>query len=299
MKRRIVSALIATTLVVGILAGCGSSSEEESEESKGTVVIGIDTMTETGITSEIYALALEDAGYTVERQDGLELAHDALVAGDIDMWTAYTGSLYTRYMENEPIYDSDEMTQIVRDYYAETYDIAELEPTAVNNSYGIAMLKERAEELGISTFQDLQEKADQVVWGDWGFLAMPTTGRVRIEELYGPFDFKEVIDISMDLSYDMLRNGDVDVIPVCTTDAQLAEDDILQLDSEQDVWCAYLLVPLVRQEVLDEYPEVEDILNNVSSKLDIDTMLPLIVKVSIDHEDINDVAAEFYEETFK
>ena len=201
-------------------------------------------------------------------------------------------------MINDPMYDSDEMTRIVREYYATEKNIAVLEPSAINNSYGIAMLKTKADEMGIKTFADLQSHAEELVWGDWGFLAMPTTGRVRLEELYGPFNFKGVVDIDMSLSYDMLDSGDVDVIPVCTTDAQLLNDKYYQLDPEKDVWCAYLLTPFVRQEVLDESPEVEEILNNVSAKLDNKAIIELIYKCDVDMEDYTEVAKEFYEANF-
>lgn len=300
MKKKVLSVMLGVCVIAGLLAGCGTKKEAKSEkESKGTISIAFDSMTEKTIFGEVYALALEDAGYTVKREEGLSVAHDSLLAGEVDMVLDYTGTAYTRYMINEPMYDSAEMTKIVQEYYAKENNVAVLNPSAINNSYGICMLKTRADELGIKTFQDLQKQAEDLVWGDWGFLAMPTTGRARLEELYGPFNFKQVIDIDMSLSYDLLDNGDVDVIPVCTTDANLLDDKYFCLDPEKDVWCEYLLVPFVRQEVLDKYPEVEDILNNVSAKLDNRTSIELIHKVDVEHEDYHDVAEEYYKDTFK
>lgn len=299
MKKKLISVLLGLSMVAGLFTGCGGDSSKEAEDSKGTIILSADSSTEKSIFGEVYALALEDAGYTVKREEGLSVAHDSLLAGEVDMILDYTGTAYTRYMINDPMYDSEEMTRIVQEYYAKENNIAVLEPTAINNSYGICMLKERADELGIKTFQDLQKQAKDLVWADWGFLAMPTTGRTRLEDLFGPFNFKQVIDIDMSLSYDMLDSGDADVIPVCTTDAKLLDKKYYSLEQGEDVWCEYLLVPFVSQDIIDAYPEVEEILNNISSKLDIDTAIELIHKVDIDFEDYHDVATEYYEATFK
>lgn len=298
MKTKRLKMLLAALCLAGVLAGCGNTQKAEND-GKGTIKVGAVSLTEGQLVSELYALALEDAGYTVEREEGLDMAIEAIQADEIDLYPEYTGSAYTRYMAEEPMYDSAEMTRKVRDYYLKNENIAVLEPSEINNSYGICMLREKAEEMGIETFADLQKNAEKMVWGDWGFLAMPTTGRVRIEDLYGEFNFKEVVDIDMSLSYDMLDSEDVDVIPVCTTDPQLSNDKYLMLDPEKDVWCEYLLVPFVRQEVMEDYPEIEEILNNVSSKLNNEEIIPLIYKCNIDMEDVHDVAKEFYENTYK
>lgn len=296
MKKRMISMLLGVSLVMGLMTGCKNASEGEA---KKEITVGSVALAEGQLVSELYSLALEDAGYKVNREEGIQMPEDALLADEIDVYPEYTGSAYTRLMGNDPIYDSDKMTEEVRKFYKEKHNVAVLEPSAINNSYGIVMMKDKAEEMGIKTFADLQKKAKEVVWADWGFLAMPTTGRTRIEELYGKFDFKEVLDIDMSVSYDTLKSGDADVIPVCTTDAQLTDENYLMLEPEKDVWCEYLLVPFIRQEILDNDAEVEEILNNVSSKLNNDVMIPMIHRVDIEHEDVHDVAAEFYKENIK
>ncbi len=299
MKKRLISTLLGLAMVAGLFAGCGGDSSKESENSKGTIILSADSITEKAIFGEVYALALEDAGYTVKREEGLAVAHDSLLAGDIDMILDYTGTAYTRYMINDPMYDSDEMTRIVREHYAKEYNIAVLETSALNNSYGLMMMRDRAKELGIETFQDLQKNAEKLIFADSGFLTMPTTGRTRLEELFGPFNFKQVLEIDGSLKYDVVESGEADVTYVFTTDPQLLNDKYISLEQEKDVWCEYLLVPFIKQEILDEHPEIEDILNEVSSKIDIQTSIELIHKVDIDFEDYHDVAAEYYEATFK
>ena len=112
MKKKVLSVMLGVCVIAGLLAGCGTKKEAKSEEeSKGTISIAFDSMTEKTIFGEVYALALEDAGYTVKREEGLSVAHDSLLAGEVDMVLDYTGTAYTRYMINEPMYDSAEIMQ--------------------------------------------------------------------------------------------------------------------------------------------------------------------------------------------
>ncbi len=160
------------------------------------------------------------------------------------------------------------------------------------------MLKDKADEMGIKNFQDLQEKSADIVFGDWGFLAMPTTGRSRIEELFGPFDF-DVMDISTATGYDLLDSGDVDAIIATTTDAELNDPKYVVLDQGMEVWCRYYLAPFVRQEILDKYSDVEKIINDVTAALDTKTIVGLKAKCDIDMEEVDAVARDFYDTTIK
>ena len=293
MKKKIALMLTVIMCLAAFLTGCDTSADGNGA-SKGTIIVSSPSDTEKQITAILYALALEDAGYEVEWEMGSDMAFDALLSDDVDLTPDYVGTAYTRYMVNDPIYDAEEMENIVREYYAENYNVALLEPTTVDSNYAIVMMRDKAEEMGIENFQDLQQHAEEIVFGDWGFLAMPTTGRSRIEELFGPFNFKEVMDISMATGYDLLANGDVDAIIALTTDAQLSDEKFIALDQGTEVWCRYYLAPFIRQEILDEYPEVEDIINVVSASLDTDTIIDLNHKCNIEMEEVEDVAREYY-----
>ena len=69
MKKTISAILIiALTLSLALsLSGCGG----KAQETKATIRVGSKDFTENLIVSEIYALALEDAGYTVERKQNI------------------------------------------------------------------------------------------------------------------------------------------------------------------------------------------------------------------------------------
>lgn len=78
----------AVTAILG-LAGCAQTTSEP-------IVIGSQAYYSNEIIAETYALVLEDAGYTVERQFSLgqrDVYVPALLAGEVDLFPEYTGNL--------------------------------------------------------------------------------------------------------------------------------------------------------------------------------------------------------------
>lgn len=84
-----------------------------------------------------------------------------------------------------------------------------------------------------------------------------------------------------------------------TTDAQLSSDEFVLLEDDKQLWPPYNIIPVIRQEIIDQYPEVAEIINAISAKLDTATMTELNAKVDIDKEEYDDVAEDFYEENIK
>ena len=327
--KRIISLLMAVVMCLTLFAACGKSESG----SKGPITVSSAGATEHQLVAYLYGYALEDAGYVpgtdfpvITGQDAelaaiknikagkqsmtafldanelvkivVPLVND-LLAGSVDITPDYVGTAYTRYMINDPMYDAAEMERIVREFYAENHKVALLTPSTVDSNYCIVMMKEQAEAMGIKTFQDLQQNAEKIVFGDWGFLAMPTTGRSRIEDLFGPFNFEKVMDIDFSLGFDMLDNGSCDAIIGITTDAKLSDPKYVCLEQGVEVWCRYYQAPFVRQEILDKYPEVENIINNISAGLDTDSIIAMNYKCNVEMQEVETVAREFYDANFK
>ena len=81
------------------LSGCGKGGSAAS-----AVTVGSKAFTEGVILSELYALALEDAGLKVDRAFEISgsLIHTALVEGDIDLYPEYTGTGLISVLKMEP-----------------------------------------------------------------------------------------------------------------------------------------------------------------------------------------------------
>ena len=95
------------------------------------------------------------------------------------------------------------------------------------------------------------------------------------------------------LVYQALRDGDVDVGLVFATDGRIPAFDFYVLEDDQSFFPAYALTPVVRQETLDEHPELEAQMNELSALLDDDTMASLNARVDVDRDTIEHVAEDF------
>ena len=82
-----------------------------------------------------------------------------------------------------------------------------------------------------------------------------------------------------------------------TTDGQLASEDLVVMEDPKSIWPFYYPAPVVRSEVLEQNPEMEEILNSVSESLDLETMQQLNAQVDIEREDPADVARQHLEES--
>ena len=91
----------------------------------------------------------------------------------------------------------------------------------------------------------------------------------------------------------------MDLTVAFLTDGQLADDRFVVLEDDKHVWPPYNIAPIVRNEALEQYPEIEEILNNVSQALDNETMRSLNSQVDIEQKDYEAVAREFYESHIK
>jgi len=290
MKKNIktVLAIVALTL---ILVACKGSDQE-------AVVVGSKDFTENLIVSEIYALALEDAGLKVERKQNIagSVIHTAITNAEIDLYPEYTGTglltILKLPMENDPklVYDQ------VKKGYLDEFDLVWLEQSAANDSQGLVIRTELAKELGISNISELQENADKVRFASQGEFDHREDGLKGLESVYGPFNFKDRQVYSNDLKYEILEKNEADVTPAYTSEGALVEKDkFMVLEDDKGFWPPYYLAPVVRNEVLEKHPEIEEALNKVSENLDTDTMIELNAKVDLDKQDYQQVAKDYYD----
>lgn len=296
MSKKIWKLILAGSMAAVMLAGCGTGSGKD-QEVKGKIVVGSKSFTEGNILSEIYALALEDAGYEVERKFDVSgaLVHTAITSGEIDLYPEYTGTALLEILKKDLITDPEEIYQVVKKEYPEQFNLEWLDYAPMNDGPGIAVYEPVAEELGIVTISDLQREAENLRFASQGEFDERSDGLAGMKEVYGPFAFKELKVYDSSLRYDALRSGKMDVTPAYTTEAMLSTGEFRLLEDDKKMWPAYNAAPVVRAEILKQYPDIAEALNAVSAKIDTETITALNAKVDLDHEEYEDVAKEFFE----
>lgn len=293
LKRIFIFTMILASLI--IMTACGSSNEESQ---KSTIRIGTKDFTENLIVGELYALALENAGYNVERVPNIAgtIIHASIVNDEIDLYPEYTGTGLLSILKEPMLTDPEQVYQVVKEGYAEAFDITWLDYSAANDGQGLVIRTEVAEKYGIVTISDLQKYASEIRFASQGEFDQREDGIPALTKVYGAFNWKSSKIYDNGLKYEVLKNDEADVAPAYTTEGQLVNtDEFTLLVDDKQVWPPYNLTPIVRNNILDANPEIVEILNAISDKLDTQTITALNAKVDVDKLEYDEVAAEFYE----
>lgn len=274
-------------LVLTLLTACAgvpgtATAPESSPESSpaatatggATIRVGSKNFTEQFILAEMYAAALEADGFTVDRENiGLDneaIAHQAITSDQIDLYPEYVATALQAILQEElPSPPSrQEIYGRVKAAYAEQFDLAVLEPSGFENNQALAMNKATAEELGITTYSDLSQKAGELVLGGPPEFFERADGLRGLQEAYGGFQFRDSRQLTPSLRYPALEDGTIDVVVAFSTDGEIAGLDLQLLEDDKQFYPPYQVAPVVRQNVLDANPQIAEILNRVTAELD-------------------------------
>ncbi|MDF2635699.1 MAG: Substrate-binding region of ABC-type glycine betaine transport system, partial [Pelosinus sp.] len=137
MKRVLIALLIV--VVVGSLVGCSNNKSVSGD--KVTIRIGSKNFTENLIVSEIYALALEDKGYKVERVPNIasSIIHNALVNGEIDLYPEYTGTGLLAILKKDLLTDPKRVYDTVKSEYLKQFNLVWLNYSSANDGQGLVI----------------------------------------------------------------------------------------------------------------------------------------------------------------
>lgn len=292
MKSRNKAAIMLLLLTVTcLLDACGSGKKGDS------IRIGSKDFTESLVVAEIYALALEDAGYEVERKLNIagSIVHTAIQNNEIDLYPEYTGTGLLSVLQLDLITDPQEVYDVVKAEYDKQFQITWLDQTNANDGQGLVIRKQAAEEFGIYSISDLQQQADKIRFASQGEFDQRDDGLPGMVKIYGDFNFKSSKVYDNGLKYQLLENDEADLAPAYTTEGPLVKTDLyLLLEDDKQMWPPYYLAPIIRNDKLEENPEIADVLNKVSATLDTETVTALNAKVDVDKMEYEEVAAEYY-----
>jgi osmoprotectant transport system substrate-binding protein len=297
--------LVAFALALALaLSACGNVGGGGQGGGGPAITVGSKNFTEQFILGELYAQTLEANGFTVKRQLNLgseQIADGALQDGQIDFYPEYTGTALVAILgykgENPP---TPEATyEEARSRYAERNPAdTMLQYADFNNNYGIFVRRDVADEMGLRTLDDLAKAAPELTFATFSEFQDRDDGYPNMVKNYpGLNDFKDTIVANdLGLRYQGVENGEADVGVGFLTDGQLTSSKLAVLEDEKSIWPFYYPAPVVRSDVLDKNPEVEDILNSVTQTLDVDTIRELNGRVDMNQEDPEDVARGFLQQ---
>lgn len=286
--KRLVRALSALVFLVAFNA-CASGSA-----GKDTIVVGSKNFTENIILAHMIAELIEaKTDLRVERRvnlGGSNVAWKALKNGDLDLYPDYTGTIVANYYQ-QPTGTSEETLQKARELLRQD-GLTFSDPYGFNNTYTLAVTRETARKYNLRTFSDLAKVAGELVLGcEFEFMDRPD-GYPGLQNVYG-MKFKDVVGMDHGLKYRSIAEKKVDVIDAYSTDGQIRVFDLVILEDDQSFFPPYDAGTLVRGDVIERYPEILTILNELGGQISEIDMQTLNAKVDSEGLKAADVAREF------
>ena len=263
--------------------------------SSDRIAVGSKDFTEQVILGELLAQAIEanSALQVVRRFDlGGNLAHEALVAGEIDLYVEYTGTALLAILKDRPLKDPAEVYHRVKSEYARRFKLEWSEPLGFNNTFAILVRGEDARRLGLKTVSDAAKVSSLWRAGFGQDFMSRADGYPGFAKTYG-LQFQETREMDLSLTYRALAEKQVDLIAGNSTDGLIARYNLAQLEDDRRYFPPYDAVPVVRQAALAKHPELRAILKRLGGILSVEEMRGLNYAVDGEKRQVKDVVREF------
>lgn len=296
MKR--VYKAITLMILIFLLAGC--SLPGLAGTSKNTIKISSLTQSESEVMSYILSIMIEretDANTDLVTKLGSSIVqHQGMVQGDIDISsTRYTGTDIAGALGMEPIKDPEEALETVQEEFQKRFNQTWTDEFGFENSYSLAVTEEFAEENDIETISDLEDYSDDLRFGvDNAWVNREGDGYDGFVETY--FDFGDVFPMNLGLVYKAAATGNMDVVLAYSTDGRIKEYDLKVLEDDKNFFPPYDASSVISNEVLEKYPEIEDIMDRLANQISTEEMQELNYQADVKNISPRNIAEEFLKE---
>jgi osmoprotectant transport system substrate-binding protein len=299
MTKKLALAFVLVTTLITLLSGCGFSSSSGGSSgsgSTGPIIVGSKSFTENILIGDMMYDLLQAnlKGVTIQNKSnlgGTAVPWNALQSGQIDLYAEYTGTGLVSILKQPIVHNPDQAYQIVKAQYPQKYHIDWLQPLGFNDTYAIAVPQSIAQQYHLKTTSDLAAVAPKLTFGaEPEFFTRPEY--TQMLSTYG-LHFGSSKKLNVGLKYEAAGSGQVQVIDVFSTDADLIKYNMVVLQDDKSIFPPYYAAPIVREDTLKAHPEATAILNKLAGKIDNATMQKLNYKVDVQHLSDVTVARQF------
>lgn len=290
--------LPALVVACMLIAGTAFAGGKKDAPQGGTVHMATKPLTEQFILASMMKTLIEqDTDLTVKLTEGVGGGtmniQPAMVKGEFDFYPEYTGTGWNNVLKMEGLYSEALFDQLVAGY--KELGMSWVGMLGFNNTYGIAVRTEIAQQYNLKTLSDLAAVAPQLVFGaNYDFFER-LDGFDALCQAYG-LQFKDMVDMEMGLKYDAIRQKEIDVVNAFTTDGQLSSSNVTVLADDKGFYPSYMCGFVVRDEVLAAHPELLDVFKKVENILTDAKMARMNYQVEVEGQDPAAVATNFLKE---
>ena len=292
LKRKPLIGLVAAGALA--LSACGGDGGGEL----GEVTVGSANFPESILMGNIYAGALDAAGFDVNEQFNIgarEAYAPALEAGEIDVLPEYIGAFHAWAVGDQgDVSETDELLAELEEHYSDG-SVVLYEPSEAENASAFLVTPETADEYGLETLSDLEPVAGELTAGGPPEVRERPDGLPGLQEVYG-VEFGDFLDLDAcgPITNSALADGDIDVARSCSALGIIGEEGWIILEDDQHLMVADNLIPVVRGEAHSD--ELEAALNEVSAALTTEGLIELNRRIEIDNDDPDVVAQDWLAE---
>lgn len=271
------------------------------------VVVSSKIDTEGGVLGNIILQVLQENGVPVTDRlqlGGTPIMREAIIAGEIDIYPEYTGNAAFFFdRADEPIWnDAASAHAEAAQLDLEANRIVWLTPSPANNTWGIALRTDVAEANDLGTLSDL------AAWvSDGGEVKLAASAEFvnspaalpKFQEVYGfalsPDQLVTLSggDTAATIAAAAQGTSGVNAAMVYGTDGGIAPSGLIVLQDDKGVQPVYQPAPIVREEVLQEYPQIEELLAPVFEGLTLEVLQELNGRVQVGGEAAAAVATDY------
>ena len=325
--RRFLPAVLAMLALALFVGACGGDDEEEpasggggtdttastpeasgdqitknADNAKVSLTIGSKNFTEQKVLGEIYAQALEAAGYTVKTDLNLgdeKTALKAVESGQISAYPEYTGTALLSFFGVKADAIPKDPQQAFEDAKAgfEEKGLKAFDPTPFTSSNEVAVTSDTAEKEGLAKISDLEKVADKFTLYGSPECRQRLDCLLGLQEVYG-LEFKKFTPVDIAQRHEVLTSGRADVSIVFTTDPQIKREGFVLLEDDKGMFPPYNSTLIMKQEKADEAgPDLEKTITLIQQGLTDEAMQELNARVDLDKKDPKTVATEYLTES--
>ncbi|KAB8126216.1 glycine/betaine ABC transporter substrate-binding protein [Gracilibacillus oryzae] len=295
MKNFLLTSILTVLLMA--LTACGGQTSADGGE---VFEYGAQKNTDPKIMGQIVKLLVEDqTDHEVNITEDIPASPQVMSAidqEDFDFATLYSGEVYNNHFDEDQVdytTDPEKTLKQAQELFGAKYDMKWYDSIGFSNQYSIAIKQSFADEHGIETMTDLGSVADQVtIATDNSWIERENDGYQGYQEAYG-YEFADARGMDVALMYKAIENGDVEAVTAYTVDPQIIEYDLTILEDDEKFFPPYDASLVARNEILDEFPEVAEILDSIVGLVSTEEMTELIRLVDMEEQSTEEVAREF------
>ena len=275
------------------LSACGTveSLEGRSNMDASTIIVGSQDYYSNEIIAEAYAQALEGAGFTVERQLRIgqrEVYMPEIEAGAIDVFPEYTGNLLQYLDQNASARTSEEVYAALQTALPMGLRALDQAPAADQDSYVVT--SDFAHAHALTSIGDLAGAGALTLGGNSELQTRPY-GPTGLSQTYGvTVGFTPIEDSGGPLTVKALKDGDIQLANIYSSDPALADGTLRVLDDPKGLFLASHVVPLASSRVNDDAAAV---INRVSAAMDAEDLVEMNRASTADQKSASQIAREW------